>query len=267
MLQDGFQVPLKLFQNPVMQTEKTILMPDDPTIGQKAFEEESKTDDKNAQGKKGGGLNIDNLINHFVANIENPIRGDLKLNRCADYQVLDSNHDIIHMIIISLQKQCLAFLRVDDSKNSNKELPPGAIPTGKIVVYCNRVNISRDTFNPQRQYDLFLRYEHVHHELDNIFAEFSCKTDKCIYKKQRYLFVGGYLDNTIKIFDLEKKPGEHLVRELKRNNARVTCIKFSKDYKYLITCDADGVIQHYEKNCHMSDHADVNAALNTTVGE
>jgi WD40 repeat protein len=111
-----------------------------------------------------------------------------------------------------------------------------------------------------------LRYEQVHHELDNIFAEFSCKTDKCVYKKQRYLYVCGYLDNTIKIFDLEKKPGEHFVKELKKNNARVTCIKFSKDYKYLITCDADGVIQHYEKNCHMCDHQDVSGALNTTVG-
>ena len=79
-------------------------MPDDPSVGRSSFGEDPKTDDKNAAAKKGGGLNIDNLINHFVANIENPNRGDLKLNRCADYQVLDSNHDIIHMIIISLQK-------------------------------------------------------------------------------------------------------------------------------------------------------------------
>jgi hypothetical protein len=130
-----------------MQAEKNLLMPDDPNAGQAALVEETKTDDK-AGGKKGGGLNIDNLINHFVANIENPNRGDLKLNRCADYQVLDSNHDIIHMIIISLQKQCLAFLRVDDKKAAKESTQPGAVPTGKIVVYCNRVNISRDTFQP-----------------------------------------------------------------------------------------------------------------------
>jgi WD40 repeat protein len=59
-----------------------------------------------------------------------------------------------------------------------------------------------------------------------------------------------------------------LVRVLNHNNARVTCIKFSKDYKYFITCDADGVIRHYEKCCHRdtNDHLDVSAALSTTVG-
>jgi hypothetical protein len=51
--------------------------------------------------KKNEKLNIDNLINHFVANIDNPTRSELKLNRCADYQILDSNHEIVHMIIIS----------------------------------------------------------------------------------------------------------------------------------------------------------------------
>lgn len=223
-------------------------------------------------GAKGAGkqkekLNIDNLINHFVANIDNPTRSELKLNRCADYQILDASHDIIHMIIISSKKECLAFLRIDDKK-APKDLPLNAVPTGNIVVFCSRVNISKDTFRPEKQFDLSLRYEHVHHELDNIFAEFSCKNENCNYNKnQRLLYVCGYLDNTIKIFDLKKKPGEHLVRELKNNNARVTCIKFSKDYKYLITCDADGVIHHYEKNCHMSDHADIDSTLNTNVGE
>ena len=28
----------------------------------------------------------------------------------------------------------------------------------------------------------------------------------------------------------------------------VTCMKFSPDYKYFISCDADGVIHHYCKN-------------------
>jgi WD40 repeat protein len=156
---------------------------------------------------------------------------------------------------------------LDDKKTRNEEVPPNGAPRGRIVVYCSRVNISKDTFKAEKQYDLNLRFEHVHHELDNIFAEFSCKNEKCVYKDQRYLYVCGYLDNTIKIFDLKKKSGEHLVHQLRHNNARVTCIKFSKDYKYFITCDADGVIQHYEKNCHMTDHADIDGALNTTVGD
>lgn len=77
------------------------------------------------------------------------------------------------------------------------------------------------------------------HELDNIFAEF---TDAKCKEKSHYLYVCGYLDNSIKIFDLKEKEEKHLVYELKSHNARVTCIKFSKDYRYLITCDADGVI-------------------------
>ena len=107
----------------------------------------------------------------------------------------------------------------------------------------------------------------MHHELENIFAEFSCKHEKCTYKERGHLYVCGYLDNSIKIFDLMmKSPGKPLVKELRMNNARVTCIKFSKDCKYLITCDADGVIHHFEKNCHLNDHADIDKALNTTVG-
>jgi hypothetical protein len=50
------------------------------------MEEEKLALDIGMTGKKGVGiLNIDNLINHFVNNFENPTRSDLKLNRCADY--------------------------------------------------------------------------------------------------------------------------------------------------------------------------------------
>jgi len=37
------------------------------------------------------------------------------------------------------------------------------------------------------------------------------------------------------------------------HQARVTCIKFSKDYQFLFTCDARGVIHHYQRNCHKGD--------------
>lgn len=177
--------------------------------------------------------------------------------------MLDHNYDIIHQIIISLEKKCLAFLRIDDKKAKDNQ----KLPRGKIVVYKCRVNISKDLFLPKDQKDLLLRYEHVHHELENIFAEFSCKHEKCTYKDRGHLYVCGYLDNSIKIFDLTiKSPAKPLVKELRMNNARVTCIKFSKDCKYLITCDADGVIHHFEKNCHTNDHADIDTALNTSVG-
>lgn len=160
--------------------------------------------DKNLAGnKKNDRLNIDNLITHFVTNIDNPQRSELKLARCADKQDLEPWHDIIHMIFISLPKQCLAFLRIEPKPP--KEVLPNAVNIGSIVVHRNRVNISKETFGPKKQYDLQLRYEHVHHELDNIFAEFSCKKDKCPYTKDRsYLYVAGYLDNSIKIFDLAK---------------------------------------------------------------
>lgn len=49
----------------------------------------------------------------------------------------------------------------------------------------------------------------------------------------------------MKIFDLEQKPGQHLVKVVRDHNARITCIKFTSDYKYLISCDADGMILHY----------------------
>ena len=60
------------------------------------------------------------------------------------------------------------------------------------------------------------------------------------------LYVCGYLDNSLRVFDLEQKPGNHEVAVLQgQHAARITCVKFSSDNRYLFTCDADGVILHY----------------------
>jgi hypothetical protein len=91
LLHEGYQAPLKLFSEPIMQAEKekpqATLNPDEAsTPNESRLEEEKISTDVSLVGKKGAGmLNIDNLINHFVSNFENPSRADLKLNRCADY--------------------------------------------------------------------------------------------------------------------------------------------------------------------------------------
>jgi len=59
------------------------------------------------------------------------------------------------------------------------------------------------------------------------------------------LYVCGYLDHSFRIFDLDAKQGQHLLRKVEGSQARITCLKFSQDFRYLISCDADGVILHY----------------------
>lgn len=61
------------------------------------------------------------------------------------------------------------------------------------------------------------------------------------------LFVAGYFDNSVKVFDLEGKPGRHHLCTITDHKARVTCLRFSSDFLNLITCDADGVILHYDR--------------------
>ena len=50
--------------------------------------------------------------------------------------------------------------------------------------------------------------------------------------------------------------------EIDDHKARVTCIKFSKDYQFLFTCDARGVIHHYQRNCHKGDEVVLNFESN-----
>jgi len=59
------------------------------------------------------------------------------------------------------------------------------------------------------------------------------------------LFACGYMDNSLRIFDLDNKAGPPKI--IRDHNARITCIKFSSDFKYLYSCDEDGVILNYSK--------------------
>ena len=76
-----------------------------------------------------------------------------------------------------------------------------------------------------------------------------------------YLYVCGYLDNKIRIFELNQRTAGP-VHVIDDHQARVTCIKFSKDYQFLITCDARGVIHHYQRNCHRGEEASMNFESN-----
>jgi WD40 repeat protein len=57
------------------------------------------------------------------------------------------------------------------------------------------------------------------------------------------LFACGYMDNSLRIFDLDNKAGPPKI--IHDHNARITCLKFSANFKFLYTCDEDGVILHY----------------------
>jgi WD40 repeat protein len=57
------------------------------------------------------------------------------------------------------------------------------------------------------------------------------------------LFACGYMDNSLRIFDLDNKAGPPKI--IHDHNARITCLKFSSNFKFLYTCDEDGVILHY----------------------
>ena len=86
-----------------------------------------------------------------------------------------------------------------------------------------------------------LRYENVYDELKNLFAYYHDES----FQKEIFLFVCGYQDNRIRIFDLAQKEPTGPVMTVSGHSARVTCFRFSKDYKFLYTCDASGVIHHY----------------------
>ena len=102
---------------------------DEEIIGEKA----------NTANKPGNNLNIDNLINHLVANEKIGNRAELKLGRFADHQQLDSAHNIVHMMFTQVKKDCLVFVRNDDK--GKKQTSENTAATGKIVVYRKKVNI------------------------------------------------------------------------------------------------------------------------------
>lgn len=76
-----------------------------------------------------------------------------------------------------------------------------------------------------------LRYETVKNNMQNFIC--SCQTK---------LIVAGYTDNSLKVFDLDGKLAYFTVN---CHSARISCIKLSQDFNTLLTCDTDGVINHF----------------------
>ena len=155
-------------------------------------------------------------------------------------------------------RKCLVFLR-EDKENKSKQVKyrQKSIKQGNIVVKIYTDHLHRDRDMSDTPIDLMLRYENVHDQLNNLFADFN---DTCS-ARDMYLYVCGYLDNKIRIFELNQRTAGP-VHVIDDHQARVTCIKFSKDYQFLITCDARGVIHHYQRNCHRGEEASMNFESN-----
>ena len=170
-------------------------------------------------------------------------------------------------INIDIQRKCLVFTREDDDgkKLPKKHFyPKNMVKTGKIMVKMTDDHLNKDGIQKGKAIDLKLRYEHVHDQLKNCFAGFN---DAC-NPKDLFLYVCGYLDNKIRIFNFRDNKGH--VFTVHANQARVTCMRFSQGNQFLYTCDADGVIHHYQRSCHKGKDAEINfdatpSNTNTTV--
>lgn len=111
--------------------------------------------------------------------------------------------DVVHMMFITPRgdRKCLVFIRKDDDERHKKgqvTYHKDSVKTGKIVVKIYTDHLHPDSSMGSAPIDLMLRYEHIHDNLKNSFADFN---DVCSAKAM-YLYVCGYLDNKIRIFEL-----------------------------------------------------------------
>lgn len=139
-------------------------------------------------------------------------------------------------MLFNNEKKCLVFVRQEDPNDKRPEV-------GNLVVHVCQETLSKESFK-EKYYDLQLRYEWVAEELHNIMQVYSVTDSKIGYQSMK-LFVCGYMDNSMRIFDLDQKPGQSVPKIIHDHNARITCMKFSSDFKFLYSCDEDGVILHY----------------------
>ena len=99
-------------------------------------------------------------------------------------------------------RKCLVFFRKDDdgaaSKSKQLSYSQRSVKQGSIVVKIYTDHLHKDREMSDVPIDLMLRYENVHDQLKNLFADFN---DKCS-EKDIYLYVCGYQDNKIRIFEL-----------------------------------------------------------------
>lgn len=120
-----------------------------------------------------------NLIDHFVKikkdRLLNPNNDNFQLDKIAGQQQFD--HDVIHMMFIKPKenRKCLVFTREED--NAQQSVYTGSnstgIKTGSIFVKSYLQNLNSDRDVREKPLDLMLRYENVHENLNNLFADFS----------------------------------------------------------------------------------------------
>lgn len=102
-----------------------------------------------------------------------------------------NDDDVVHMMFITPKgdRKCLVFLRKDDEDqktNKNKKImyPAKSVKKGDIVVKIYTEHLHTASLAT----DVMLRYENVHDQLKNIFADFH---DPCC-PKDIFLYVCGY---------------------------------------------------------------------------
>jgi WD40 repeat protein len=137
-------------------------------------------------------------------------------------------------MLFNNEKRCLVFVRQDDANDKRAEV-------GNLVVYVCAETLTKDNFK-EKYFDLQMRYEWVADELHNVFQVYFSQDSKGGNQSMK-LFACGYMDNSLRIFDLDNKAGPTKI--IHDHNARITCLKFSSNFKFLYTCDEDGVILHY----------------------
>lgn len=139
-------------------------------------------------------------------------------------------------MLFNNEKKCLVFVRQEDATQQNEDREEGS-----LVVYPLSETFSKEKFRSKNLcFDLGLRFEWVSDRLNNVFQVCSQAGTK--------LYACGYPDNSVRVFDLEQKPGQHLVRLVCDHAGPVRCLKFSHDSRYFLSCDANGAILHYERN-------------------
>ena len=100
------------------------------------------------------------------------------IRKIAHHQALD-NEDIVHMMFVTPRgdRKCLVFCRRDDETSSKKDkkainkiknIKQGNI---EVKIYTDHLHTDRDI--QAQPIDLILRYENVHDQIKNLFAEFN----------------------------------------------------------------------------------------------
>mmetsp|Transcript_3005 Transcript_3005/g.2854 ORF Transcript_3005/g.2854 Transcript_3005/m.2854 type:complete len:240 (-) Transcript_3005:728-1447(-) len=158
------------------------------------------------------------IINHLVQakNMQ-----QLSLGKIIEYHLI-KDKDIIYMMFTQNAK-CLVF-----------EKQAG----GMIGVHSCRETICKEDL--KNKMDINLRADYIRGCYSNCFAEYYDKSTKI-----QCLYVGQNLDNSIKIYDLNRKKQMNLIYSECSHKNIVTAIRFSKDYHYFISGDADGEIRVY----------------------